>query len=124
LNLLDSSGWLEIFGGGANAAQFALIARSGPQLIVPAICLLEVYKRVLQVAGEDEARIAVVHMRAGSVVALDDTLAIEAATVSHQHKLSLADSVIYATAQRHSATLWTQDEHFQRLPGVKFFKKR
>jgi hypothetical protein len=28
------------------------------------------------------------------------------------------------TAQRHRAILWTQDEHLEDLPGVKFFPKR
>jgi predicted nucleic acid-binding protein len=37
--------------------------------------------------------------------------------------LPLADSIIYATTQRYGAILWTQDEHFEGLPGVKFFPK-
>jgi len=37
--------------------------------------------------------------------------------------LPLADSLIYATALRHGATLWTQDEHFQDLPQVRYFPK-
>jgi predicted nucleic acid-binding protein len=36
---------------------------------------------------------------------------------------ALADSIIYATTQRYNAILWTQDEHFQDLPRVKFFPK-
>jgi predicted nucleic acid-binding protein len=35
--------------------------------------------------------------------------------------LPLADSLIYATAQSGGATLWTQDEHFSGLAGVKYF---
>jgi predicted nucleic acid-binding protein len=35
----------------------------------------------------------------------------------------LADSLIYVTAQRHHATLWTQDAQFEGLPGVKYFLK-
>ena len=37
--------------------------------------------------------------------------------------LPLADSLIYATAQAHDATLWTQNQHFENLPGVKYFPK-
>ena len=37
--------------------------------------------------------------------------------------LPLADSLIYATAQTHDAILWTQDAHFEGLPGVKYFPK-
>ena len=30
------------------------------------------------------------------------------------------DSIIYATAQRHHAELWTHDAHFRGLDGVRF----
>jgi len=36
----------------------------------------------------------------------------------------MADSVILATAQLHNATLWTQDEHFKALEGVKYIAKK
>jgi predicted nucleic acid-binding protein len=32
----------------------------------------------------------------------------------------MADSLILSTAWSEQATLWTQDEHFARLPGVEF----
>ena len=47
------------------------------------------------------------------------SLALEAAV----NGLPMADSLIYATAQRHAAELWTQDAHFDGLPGVKYFRK-
>jgi len=53
------------------------------------------------------------------VVDVDTGLATNAARLP----LPLADGIIYATAQRYKATLWTQDEHFNGLPGVKFFSK-
>ena len=31
-----------------------------------------------------------------------------------------AGGVIYATAQAHGAEVWTHDEHFRGLPGVRF----
>ena len=59
-------------------------------------------------------------MQSGQVIALDSTLALDAA----RHPLPLADSIIYATALRHGAILWTQDEHFKDLPQVKYSAKR
>jgi predicted nuclease of predicted toxin-antitoxin system len=38
--------------------------------------------------------------------------------------LPLADSVIFATARRANADLWTQDVDFKGLPGVHYFPKR
>jgi len=58
-------------------------------------------------------------MQLGRVINLDSALAMEAA----RHQLPLADSIIYATALVHGAVLWTQDEHFQGLPQVRFFAK-
>lgn len=56
-------------------------------------------------------------------VNFDTALADKAAVLAHIHKLSAADAIIYATAQEHSAELWTQDSHFKDLLGVKFFSK-
>jgi predicted nucleic acid-binding protein len=40
-----------------------------------------------------------------------------------EHRLALADSVIYAIARRFDALLWTQDADFEGLPGVRFVAK-
>jgi toxin FitB len=56
-------------------------------------------------------------MQSGTVIDLDSSLALEAA----RYSLPLADSIIYASAMRHDAVLWTQDEHFKDLPEVRYF---
>jgi predicted nucleic acid-binding protein len=38
-------------------------------------------------------------------------------------KLPMVDSIILATARAHNAILWTQDEHFNGLEGVKYIPK-
>ena len=38
-------------------------------------------------------------------------------------RLPLANSVIYATARRFDATLWTQGKDFERLNAVRYFAK-
>ena len=40
-----------------------------------------------------------------------------------KHKLPLADSIIYATAMKYDAIVWTQDNDFELLNGVKYFPK-
>jgi predicted nucleic acid-binding protein len=57
------------------------------------------------------------------VIDLDATLAIHAAALGQRHRLPLADSIIYATAQAADATVWTQDSDFQGLTGVRFWPK-
>jgi len=55
MNVADSSTWLEYFADGPNAGRFAPAIEDVGRLIVPSICLLEVFKRVLQQRGEQEA---------------------------------------------------------------------
>jgi len=78
---------------------------------------------VLQQRGEQSALAAVVQMRQGMIVPLDDALALRATKIGHELKLALADSVIVATARAHSATIWTQDADFKSLEGVRFHPK-
>jgi predicted nucleic acid-binding protein len=54
------------------------------------------------------------------VVELDQTLALEAADYSLEHKLHMADAIIYATARHHQAELCTSDENLKGLPGVNY----
>ena len=123
MNLVDSSGWLEYFADDANAAFFAEAIEDTGTLIVPSISLLEVFKRVLQQRGENDALQAVAHMRQGQVVDLDADLAMEAARLGAELKLPLADSVILATARQFNATVWTQDNDFEAIDGVKYIRK-
>jgi toxin FitB len=123
-NVVDSSAWLEYFGGTPAAAHFAAAAERVEALVVPSICLLEVFKVVLRQRGEGEALKAVALMQQGTVVDLDASLALRAAKVGAEHKLPLADSIVYATAQMVGGTLWTQDEDFKGLPGVEYFPRK
>jgi predicted nucleic acid-binding protein len=124
VNVVDSSAWLEYFAGTAAAASFAPAIEDSRHLVVPVITITEVFKRILQQRDETSALRAIAVMQQGEVVPVDAALALMAARVGHQHKLPLADSLIYATALQHDATLWTQDEHFKGLPGVKYFPKQ
>jgi predicted nucleic acid-binding protein len=123
VNLLDSSGWLEYFADGPNAEHFAEPLERLDELVVPTICLYEVFKVALREAGEAKALQAAAMMRRGKVVAINEELAIRAATISHEQKLPLADSIILATAQVYEAVIWTQDAHFKGKPLVKYFAK-
>lgn len=124
MNVVDSSAWLEYFADGPHAKEFAAPIEKARELLVPSITLFEVFKRVTQQRDEGAALQCVAVMQQGNVVDLDGTLALEAAALSLRRKLPLADSVVYATAQRGNALLWTQDGDFDGLPGVRYFAKR
>ena len=44
-------------------------------------------------------------MKQGQVISLDGHIAVNAAYYGHRYKLPLADSIIYATAQKFDAVL-------------------
>jgi predicted nucleic acid-binding protein len=120
MNVVDSSAWLEYFMDGPNAAFFAPAIEAAPALLVPSVCLFEVLKRFLndgdKLGGLERASA----MHTGRVVDLDERLALQAAEISVRHGLAMADSIIYAVACQHGAQLWTQDQDFKDLPGVRF----
>lgn len=123
MNVVDSSAWLEYFADGPNAQHFSSPIEQPEALLVPSITIFEVFKRVAQQRDEGTALQCVAVMQQGSVVDLDAALALEAAGTSLRHRLPLADSIVYATARRTGAIVWTQDADFDGLPGVRFFAK-
>lgn len=120
MNLVDSCGWLEYFADGPNADFYAQALEDLEKLLVPTICLLEVFKRVLQQRGEDAALQAAAVMHQGLIVSLNASLALRAARLGSELRLPLADSVILATARAYHAVIWTQDAHFKGLEGVRY----
>ena len=123
MNVVDSSAWLEYFADGPNAEHFAKVIEKVDGLLVPSITLLEVFKRISQQRDEATALQYVAVMQQGTVVELDAALALHAATLGLRHKLPLADSIVYATAQAGDALVWTQDKDFDGLAGVRFWPK-
>ena len=120
MNLVDTSGWIEYFFEGSNASYFAEPIQDTVDLIVPVVCLYEVFKKVHQVADEARALQAVAQMKQGKIIELRAEIALRAALISLKHRIPMADSFIYATGQLEKAIIWTQDEDFEGLPGVKY----
>ena len=124
LNLVDSSGWIEYFTESPNAAFFAEPIEDPDHLVVSTLSVLEVFRWILKAKGENAALQAAALMQQALLVDLDVALAIRSAKLGADLKLPLADSVIYATAQVHGATLWTQDADFESLPDVRYTPRR
>ena len=123
MNLVDSSAWLAYFADEPTASNFAAAIEDTAGLIVPVICIHEVFKVILRERGEEDALLAVAAMQQGEVIDIDSTLAIEAGALGLQEKLAMADSIIYAVALKYSAKLWTQDAHFDGKALVKYYPK-
>ncbi|MCC5863296.1 MAG: type II toxin-antitoxin system VapC family toxin [Gammaproteobacteria bacterium] len=123
MNLVDSSGWIEYLVGGDGASFFSEPIESPQTLLVPTLSLFEVYRHLLRNLGRDDALRVIAAMRRGSVVELDDRVALDAAELSVATRLAMADSIMLATARAHGALFWTQDADFDGLEGVRLRRK-
>ena len=124
LNVVDSSAWLANFADEPTAEYFARAIEDTGSLVIPVVCLYEVFKVLLRESGEDAAFQAVAAMQQGEVVELDTNLALEAAKLGLEEGLAFADSIVLAVARQAGATLWTQDAHFAGKAGVQFRAKQ
>ena len=124
MNVVDSSGWVEYFTRGSNAGFFIPPVQDLENLLVPTICIYEVFKRLILETGQESALQVVGIMSLGRIVELDRKIAVDAAQLSFDLKLAMADSIILATAREHEAVLWTQDAHFKSIEGVQYIEKK
>ena len=123
-NLVDSCGWLEFVNSGPNAEFFGPVLRDRDNLVVSSICIYEVSRKMMEKLSRLETSRLVSDMRRAHVVEVSEELAFSAASLSRKYGLGMADAIIFATAQSEGATVWTQDDDFARLPGVKYRKRR
>ncbi|MCL2184772.1 MAG: type II toxin-antitoxin system VapC family toxin [Treponema sp.] len=123
MNIIDSSFWLEYFAGTKAGDIVSNIVENIDELIVPTITLYEVFKKLLIERNEDDALMAVGHMKQGKVIDITEELSLSAAKISIKYKLPMADSIIYATNMKYNCILWTQDQHFSDLYSVNYFEK-
>lgn len=124
-NIIDTSGWLEYFADGGNSDVFArIILNKTDKIIVPVIVIYEIFKKILMERDEDTALQTIVQLQKYQIEDIDDSLSLQAAKISCEHKIPMADSMIYAVALKYNAVLWTQDEHFEGLPSVKYIEKK
>jgi toxin FitB len=124
MTLVDSSGWIEFFTDGRNAAKYGSYLEKTSSVITPTIVLYEVFKLVKRERTEEEALLAAAQMQKTRIVPLTDSLALAAADVSLEFRLAMADSIVYATARAENAELVTSDSDLGGLPGVTFLPKR
>ncbi|MBI4971907.1 MAG: type II toxin-antitoxin system VapC family toxin [Candidatus Omnitrophica bacterium] len=121
--LIDSSGWLEFFTEGKLASLFAPHFKDLKKIVTPTILFYEVYKTVKRQTTEELATVVVSQMAKTRVLPLTDITTFKAADVSLQHGLSMADSIIYASALLENADLVTSDSDLATLPHVIYYKK-
>ena len=118
--LVDSSGWIEYLAARPKADEFAPYIEGDEPLVTSVIQVYEIYKVIRRDISEERAIESVAALRGTTIEPLAESLALEAADLSMEHGLAMADAIIYATATSHHAQLVTADADFKGLPSVTF----
>ena len=121
--LVDTCGWIEWLTNGVLSSQYEPCFNQVDSMLVPTSVQFELYKWVTRKKGIQPALEAIALTEQARVIPLSTAIALAAADISAEQKLSIADSIIYATAQFHQAELMTSDNHFKSLPDVSYFGK-
>ena len=116
--VVDSSGWLEYLTEDSKAAAFGQYLEGEGEVLVPSIVIFEVYRHLAKQRGKAMAERFVSQTLQRNVIALDETIVLAAANLSLDHRLTMRDAIVYATARVCQAQLVTSDPHFRGLPGV------
>jgi toxin FitB len=120
--VLDSSCWIEFFLGSDAAAPYAKLVAS-TRVIVPSITIFEVSRELLRRFGNEHTLRAVSLMQQHKVVPLTSDVALSAAQIAIDLKLSSADAIVYATAWQHRASLYTHDIDLNGLDNVVYLQR-
>ena len=121
--VVDTSVWIEWLVGSALGKRLGKQFPDKTQCIVPTLVQLELSKWLVRELGEDRADQVIGYTQKCVVVPLDTRIALLAVECHRQYRLATADAIIYATAQETGAGLLTCDAHFEKLPGVAYFRK-
>ena len=118
--VVDSSGWLHYFMNGQVIERYVPYLSKSSEILTPTVVVYEVFKKVKVTLGENTALSAAAMMGQTNLVPLTDEIAYFAVDIALDHKLSMADAIIYATAKSHGAKLVTSDADFKALPDVTY----
>ena len=122
--VIDSYGWIEYFSDGPLAKKYASYIEDANEndAVTPTVVVYEVYKRLKKERGEQIALEAYAQITRTRIVELDEQSALNAADVSLERGLAMADAIVYSTARAYSAQLITSDKDLKDLPGTRFIE--
>ena len=124
MKVVDSSAWIEFFTGGPLASRFEPYLADLAEVVTPTVVLYEVYKLIRRERGEEEALVAAAAIERTRLVPLTEVVALTAADLALEHRLAMADAIVYATARLEGVEVVTGDADFRGLPGVILHGKR
>ena len=119
IKVIDSSCWIEIFSNGPLAKKCQKEVSTSKVIVVPALIIYEVYRRVKQLTSDEDGLAATSYISQFDVQPLTREVALLAADLSLQFKLGTVDSIILAHTHEASAELITLDNDFRDLPRAR-----
>lgn len=120
--LIDSSGWIEYLTDGEKGNKFFSYLKDPKKVITPTIVLYEVYKKIKKELSEQHALEASAQMVKTQVIPLTEEIALQAADVSLEFSLPMADAIVYTTALVHQCKVVTLDNDFSKLPQAEIIR--
>jgi len=118
LLVIDSSGWLEFITLDTKVDLVAPYFKDSALILMPSIVIYEVRKVLLMRHSKTLADEFVSQALRLQVIPIDEEIALNAAALSIQSQLPMADALIYECARANQAQLITSDGHFANLPNV------
>jgi predicted nucleic acid-binding protein len=123
MRVVDTSAWLEWLSDSALGRKVGLELPSTDGWIVPTIVQYELARCLTREVSEDAADDTIAFSTECVVTSLSTRLAVQAAEIAKDHRLAMADAIIYATTVAMGADLLTCDAHFAKLPRVVYVAK-
>jgi predicted nucleic acid-binding protein len=123
MRVVDTSAWLEWLSDSTLGRRVGLELPSTEAWIVPTIVQYELARCLTREVSEDAADDTIAFSTECVVTSLSTRLAVQAAEIAKDHRLAMADAIIYATAVAMGADLLTCDAHFAKLPRVVYVAK-
>jgi predicted nucleic acid-binding protein len=123
MRLVDTSTWIEWLTGSPLSQTIEAELPMRSEWLVPTVVQLELAKWLRREVGENEANRTIAFTTTCSVIDLNTAIALSAVEVGAQHRLAMADAIIYATALAHDADVLTCDRHFENLLNIRYLPK-
>jgi len=123
MRVVDTSAWIEWMLGSPVGQRLERELPDRDQWLVPTIIHYELARWTARELPEAAARAVMAFSTQLMVTPLDTYLAVKAAGCAKDHKLAMADSIVYATTIDAGADLLTCDAHFAKLPQVVYLPK-
>jgi predicted nucleic acid-binding protein len=123
MRVVDTSAWIERVSDSSTGQRLAPEWPEREHLLVPTLVQLELAKWLRRQTSEETMDQVLAYTERCVVAQLDTRIALRAAEICREHKLSTADAIIYATALVHSADVLTCDGHFKALANVVYVPK-